>query len=155
MNLTMCFDPADPTDLLTVRALLDALDGLDNPVDASEPMPLEHIVRELLAKDRYGRGRLRYAALVARKAPNPATADEVLDHFTKNVSDGKNPHKAIGGTHRSLEKTWKVLGGQAYSPAFIVTDKSGGHSMAPKVAAAVLHAWSREDLIDLLGELEA
>lgn len=147
----MHFDPADPTDLLMARVLLDSL---DEPGDVAEPLALDELVRELLAKDRYGPGRLGYAALVAQKAPNPATSEEVLDHFAKNVSDGKDPHKAIGGTHKGLEWTWKILGGHAYSAAFIVTDKSGGHSMTREVADAVLHAYSREDLIALLGELE-
>lgn len=152
MNITLSLNPTDPSDLRAARSVLDALESIESP-ESGDVVPLDQIVRALLDKDTYGFGRLGYAGLVALNAPDPTPAADVLQHFIDNGTAGKDPNKAIGGTHRSLEKTWRAIGGSAYSPMFISNDKSGAHCMTPEVGDAV-RDYLRDDLLELKQQLE-
>lgn len=127
MEITLCIDPGNADDLEEASALLDHLHDRISPPD---PGDLVSIVRSLMVG--YGRGRLGYIELVADAGDGGAPADVVAAHF-----GGKG--RSIGGTHASIEKSWRALGGEEFFPKFIETDDNGTHKMNPLLRSAVAH----------------
>lgn len=136
MQTTITFNPLDLQERDSIRHLLDVLDSAAPTVEDS-PMPLDELVAVLLDKEKYGHTRKSYAGLVALNSPEATPGPDVMKIVASTLEEGKDTNKAVGGAHRSLEQSWKSLGGQAYSPVFIRTDASGAHSMDPDVAEAV------------------
>lgn len=136
MQTTLTFDPTNPEERRLALQIIESLDGLD-PAAATPTLPLRELVAVLLDKEKHSDARKQYAGLVALNCPEPTPSTDVVQVMSQTIDAGKDPNKAVGGTHRSLEQTWKSLGGQVYSPMFITTDASGAHSMDPAVAEAV------------------
>lgn len=120
MNITLTIDPNDPADLDDASATIDAFRDRLSPPD---PQDLVAIVRQLMAG--YGEGRTGYIRLVADAGDAGASQSAVAAHF------GGDGH-AIGGTHSSVERSWKALGGLNFGDQLIETAADGSHKM-PKV----------------------
>lgn len=134
-NVTITFDPDDPTDVArAVRHLYRFA-----PADAaSRPQPtapsgigpvddreLRNRVTSLVRG--YGEGRHGYLRVVAEASPEWATYDDIERLFTSP--------KGIGGTHSAIERSWRKMGAEA---EMIETDMHGNSRMAPEIAQVVL-----------------
>lgn len=117
-------DPTDPADLDDVEALLDFFRGRINPPD---PDDIVGIVRALMKN--YGKGRTDYIRLVAGDKEGASKAS-VAELF-------KGDGRAIGGTHSSIERAWRSLGGERFAAEFIETTPDGTHKMNSVFRAAV------------------
>src|SRR5947209_6517279 len=110
MQTTIAVDIEDPDDIQLAITTLKRL--LPDPDPAAAP-DLGAIVGTLADPNKYGLGRLGYLAAVAEAGDQGATVDSLLhDHFSGN-------HQAFGGTHASIEKTWRNKGGEAFAPKLI------------------------------------
>src|SRR4051794_35359661 len=109
MNLKLEVDPNSPSDLQDAIELLERL--LDEPTDDPDP-DLAKIIGAVAHKQ-YGAGRLGYLAAVAAAGDAGADiADLMRDHFGGS-------HHSFGGTHSSIEKTWRARGGEAFAAKLI------------------------------------
>lgn len=122
-TISITLNPNNPSDLAEARALLDRLEGT-----ATGSTPDDDVRQQVTAIIRgYGKGRLDYLRAVAEASPGRASYDDVAKLF-------ENP-KGIGGTHSSIEKSWRAMGG---SGKFIDTDRNGDSLMDPALAEIVL-----------------
>ncbi|MCU1372361.1 MAG: hypothetical protein JWO77_3555 [Ilumatobacteraceae bacterium] len=123
MQITMTLNPEDPTELASSIAFLQRL---TNPTSGQDDVEVVRgRVRSLLRG--YGSGRLNYVRLIAERAPERVPVDEVVALF--------DSPKAIGGTHSSIERSWRSSGG---SGMFIETDRHGDSRMDANLAAIAL-----------------
>lgn len=117
MNITMTFDPTDLTDLDNVTALID---HCRDRIDLPSADDVVGIVRKLMTG--YGGGRTGYIRLVAAAGNDGASQAAVAAHFG-------GAGRAIGGTHSSIERAWRALGGTGLAEQFIETTPNGTHRM--------------------------
>lgn len=134
MQINFTLNTTDRNELEEAIAFLElCLSGLALP----DPDDLMSIVRTLLA-DTYGPGRLGYVRLVADAGDQGASAAEVAAHFGGNG-------RSIGGTHASLEQSWRGLGGEQFFDEFIHTDNDGSHHMHSLLRAAVAQIFAERE----------
>ena len=134
-TVTITFEPNDPADLAETRRLLDLLAAgpVAPRVDGDDEMR-QRVARLLRG---YGEGRRNYLRLIAQSSPERARYDQIAALF--------DSPKGIGGTHASIEKTWRGLGGAG---KFIDTDRNGDSRIDPVLAALVLEQIAELDAED-------
>jgi hypothetical protein len=130
MNVTVTVDPDDPADLARAQRLLERL-GV--PPSTTPEEDLRERVRSILRG--YGTGRLSYVKTIAEASPTRVPVDRLLALF-------ESP-KAIGGTHSSIERSWRALGGTGM---FIDTDRQGNSRMEPALAQVALEVLTEIEL---------
>ena len=99
-----------------------------------------------VASDNYGWGRLGYLKKVAEAGDAGVSIDDlVANHF-------KGSFQAAGGTHASIEKTWRAKGGEAFAPAMIYDSDDGKrHVMTPEARELVI---ALVELVEMEKDLE-
>ena len=66
-----------------------------------------------MAHKKYGEGRLGYLAAVAKAGDAGVDVQQLMkDHFGGS-------HQSYGGTHSSIEQTWRSQGGEAFAKKLI------------------------------------
>jgi hypothetical protein len=123
MNISVSVNPNDPADLAAAIDFLSRL--LEAPDTPSDDSAVRDRVRAILRG--YGAGRLDYVRLIAEAAPDRVPVDRIVALF-------KSP-KAVGGTHSSIERSWRAAGGTGM---FIETDRHGDSRMDAELAAIAL-----------------
>lgn len=122
-TVTITFDPDDPRDVAAAQRHLARFTG-----DASPHTPGDELRQRITALVKgYGKGRLSYLRLIAEASPNAADYRDIEALF--------DSPKAIGGTHSSIERSWRRMGAAA---DLIETDVNGSSKMAPDLARLVL-----------------
>lgn len=124
-QITISFDPREPDDVAEAQHLIEQLANGSDRRPADDPEALRERVISLVQG--YGEGRTEYLRLIAQASPARATYQEIRKLFD-------NP-KGIGGTHGSIEKSWRRMGGRG---KFIDTDHNGDSLMEPYLAELVL-----------------
>lgn len=134
MNLILEVNASTPTDIAEAIELLERIQaGLQTVNDPD----LAKAVGAVADLKRYGKGRLGYLADVAAAGDAGADVAKLMaDHFGGS-------HHAFGGTHSSIEKTWRANGGQAFATKLI--DNS------PDRARQVMFAAARELVLVCIG----
>ena len=134
-NVTITFDPDDPVDVArAVRHLqrftpAEAASGpqASTPV-GTDPVDDRELRNRVVSIVRgYGEGRHGYLRVIAEASPEWASYDDIERLFTSP--------KGIGGTHSSIERSWRAMGA---STEIIETDMHGNSRMAPEIAQVVL-----------------
>lgn len=119
MNLTLTLDPTDPVE---IREAMRTLEQLLPPADPD----LARIIGAV-ANRKYGLARLGYLGSVADAGDQGVLIDTLMkDHFG-------GIYQSYGGTHASIEKTWRSQGGEAFAPSLIDSTADGRQVM---IAAA-------------------
>lgn len=121
----------DTSDLKGINAGIDVLEHLK--ARASAPAPdIDKIIGAVADPYKYGEGRLGYMADVAVAGDSGAEISKLMEgHF-----DGK--YQKMGGTHSSIEKTWRAQGGLAIAPMLIEDSADGSrHVMIPEARERV------------------
>jgi len=107
MELKLSFNPSSTED---IREAIQALERL-LPQGVAPP-ELAHVIGAV-ANKKYGNGRLGYLAAVARASDSGALVSALMnDHFGGSF-------QSYGGTHASIEKTWRTRGGTAWAEKLI------------------------------------
>jgi hypothetical protein len=150
MNMTLTLDPTDRRERDLAMEMLRALgEGSSNrPPKATaaksrsvESKSVTEICRELLDADEYGRTRLQIVRAIAEASPKPSPREAVYG-VAEEISPDKDPGRVVGGLHKSLETSWKRLGG----PGVFFRTQRTGFVMDSDVAKAVLGVLgSKED----------
>jgi hypothetical protein len=130
MNLTLTLDSADPQDCELAFELLRSLREYgrrapattppQEPFDAVTRRPIIDICRELLDSSEYGGTRLQIVQAIAEGSP--LVRREEIYGLAMKISPDKDPGRVVGGLHKSLETSWKRLGGPG---VFFSTTKAG------------------------------
>src|SRR4051794_39182259 len=108
MNLTLSLDVDDPDEIGRAITMLQLL--LPDPTAAPK---IEDLILAIADNKKYGIGRLGYLAAVAAAGDDGAAVDSLLhDHFGGN-------YQSFGGTHASIEKSWRRLGGATFATKLI------------------------------------
>ena len=122
-TVTITFDPDDPRDLAAAQRHLARFTR-----GASPATPDDELRERVTALIRgYGKGRLSYLRLIAEASPEAAPYRDIEALF--------DSPKAIGGTHSSIERSWRGMGA---TTDIIETDMNGSSKMAPDLARLVL-----------------
>lgn len=119
MNLTMTFDPSDNGDLDRAEAVLAALRQPelrleDQPsLGPGKRRPLGTVIDKITDPAKYGENRLGYLRRVAKAGSEGVAVSELLEqHFGGS-------YNAFGGTHSSIERSWKAHGGTEWAEQVI------------------------------------
>src|SRR4051812_48029709 len=109
MHITLNLNTSE-SEVREAIATLERL--LPNPTP-KQLADLDTILGAVADPGKYGHGRLGYLDSVAKAGDKGASVDKLLnEHFAGN-------HQAFGGTHASIEKSWRALGGEAFAPKLI------------------------------------
>lgn len=121
MQIQLTIDPTKVEDLDQAETLLAAFrlaqgggdpDGL---LAAAGRESLTAVIQQLANPSRYGENRLGYLRKVAGAGADGIPVGELLEeHFEGNF-------KGYGGTHSSIERTWRALGGRQWADELIAT----------------------------------
>lgn len=119
MNFTLNIDPSDPDDIEQAAAVLAVLRRLGSPADPPTPSrgggtaSLEAVIEQIANPAKYGENRLGYLRRVAAAgAAGIAVSDLLEEHFGAS-------YKGFGGTHSSIERSWRALGGSQWADQLI------------------------------------
>jgi len=136
-TITLTFDPTSPPELAealrTLRLLSQAPEQSPSEPTSLDEATLHERITALIAG--YGEGRRSYLGAVAEASPNAAPYAELAALF--------DSPKAIGGTHSSIERSWRGMGA---STDLIHTGLNGNSSMPPEAAAMVLRVLQETSL---------
>jgi hypothetical protein len=136
VNVTVTFDPANPTDVQEARAVIEQITQARQPV----PTDPEAIHQKVIALLRgYGHNRTGYIREVAKASPERARYENLVAIV--------GSAKAIGGTHSAIERAWRAKG---MTGPFIETDMNGDARMDMRLADIVLFALHEMDEPDPL-----
>lgn len=131
-TVTITFNPSDPRDVALAAEHVARF--ADTPAQlpaatATEPKDGAKLLRDRVTAlvRGYGEGRHRYLRLIASASPEPARYADIEALF--------DSPKAIGGTHSSIERSWRSMGAEG---AIIDTDMHGNSRMDPAIARVVL-----------------
>lgn len=134
MELTLTIDPTDDGDLDRTEAVVAALRQLHRtmddatPTDASTDRSLDAVIEKIANPAKYGENRVGYLRLVATAGIEGVAISELLEtHFGAS-------HNKFGGTHSSIERSWKALGGPRWTDQLISETPDSRHVMfAPAI----------------------
>jgi hypothetical protein len=143
MLLSINIDPTESDDLDQAETVIAALrfaqgggdpDGL---LAASGKASLTAAIQQIANPNRYGENRLGYLRRVAAAGSGGVSISDLLEaQFGGNFN-------GYGGTHSSIERAWKALGGQQWSDELISTTPDDRQVMYAPAIPLVL---------DLVGE---
>ncbi len=136
VNVTVTFNPANPTDVHEARALIDQIAQARQPVQ-TDPEAIHQKVIALLRG--YGRNRTEYIRQIAKASPERARYEQLVAIV--------GSAKAIGGVHSAIERAWRSKG---MTGPFIETDMNGDARMDMRLADIVLLALHEMDEPDPL-----
>lgn len=127
MQATITFDPTDANELERARTLMRTIAGSSSLAsDSDAPRPtmagktdkageaaLERIIATIADAETYGINRRGYLRGLAE------AGDEGIDVQDWRRNHFRGSHQRYGGTHSSIEKSWKALGGDQFAPELI------------------------------------
>jgi hypothetical protein len=138
MHITLSFDPTVSLELDQADTVLAAVrfaqgggdpDGL---LAAAGKESIRAVIQQLANPSRYGENRLGYLRRVALAGSDGvAVADLLAEHFNGDFN-------AYGGTHSSIERSWKALGGQQWAEELIATTPGDCQLMYAPAVSIVL-----------------
>ena len=141
MQATISFDPTEAQDVQRALTVLTVLAGSTaSPADsgaiaapeATGPtVDLDQIIARIADARTYGYNRRRYLRGVAE------AGDEGIDIGEWKRTHFADSHQKYGGTHSSIEKGWRGLGGERFAPA-LIWEEAGRHVMLPEARDHVL-----------------
>ena len=144
MQVTLTFDPSEPEDVQAAEEAVRRLGAqlADSPApmvvvgDRDDDVALRHAVDAVLFSKTYGENRLGYLRRVAEAGEGGVDPRELLEeHFGGNS-------RRFGGTHSSIERTWRSAGGLRFARQLVDENARGQHVMLPN---------ARPVLLELLG----
>lgn len=138
MQATISFDPTETQDVQRALTVLTALAGSTaSPTDSAAratpgaTVELDQIIAVIADARTYGYNRRRYLRGVAE------AGDEGIDIGEWKRTHFADSHQKYGGTHSSIEKGWRGLGGERFAPA-LIWEEAGRHVMLPEARDHVL-----------------
>ena len=125
MQISLSFNPLDPSEFVAMETALAALKP--NHADPSE---LRSVLHQVADPSKYGENRLGYLRLVAASGDAGIAVSQLKsDHFGGG-------HSGHGGTHSSIERSWRSLGGMRWAEELI--DTVGGRQVMLAAARPIV-----------------
>lgn len=145
MQVTITFDPTDATELDRAWTLMQTIadsssstSGSAAPhstsartTDGAGEAALEQIIATIADADAYGFNRRGYLRGLAE------AGDEGIDVQEWRRNHFRGSHQRYGGTHSSIEKSWKALGGDQFAPE-LISEQAGRQLLLREARELVL-----------------
>ena len=145
MHATLTFDPTDPRDIATTRSVLDSLAASsptspsrgtasatsNGPAAGMADDDLKRIIAAIADGHTYGKNRRGYLRGLAEAG---AAGIDIGEWKSTHFEDS---HQKYGGTHSSIEKSWRALGGESFAPE-LIWEQAGRQFMVSEARELVL-----------------